>query len=145
MSALPFVAIADNIAVASSATVIVLAGTAPANHRLKLLGWTLTLGGVAALDITARLLMVTGTLTGTAVTPQKRPNIGSETLLSTWLNTVSGHTVSEVISKKRLQASFAEAFPLGQEIIIPGSGKFAVEITSTGSAATVCVEVLGEE
>jgi hypothetical protein len=145
MSALPFVAIADNIAITSGATVIVLSGTAPANHRLKLTGWTMTLGGVAALDITARLLIVTGTLTGTTVTPQKRPNLGSETLLSAWLNTVSGATASEVISKKRLQASFAEAFPLGQEIIVPGGGKFAVEITSTGSAATVCVEVMGEE
>lgn len=145
MSALNFVAIADNIAVGSGATVVVLAGTAPANHRLRLLGWTMTLGGVAALDITCRLLIVTGTLTGTAVTPQKRPNIGSETLLSTWLHTVSGASASEVISKKRLQASYAEVFPLGQEIIVPGGGKFAVEILSTGAAATVCVEVFGEE
>ncbi len=145
MAALNFIAIADNISISSGSTVVVLAGTAPANHRLRLLGWSITLGGVAALDITYRLLIVTGSLTGTTVTPQKRPNLGSETLQSTWLSTVSGASASEVISKKRLQASFAEAFLLGQEIIVPGGGKFAVEILSTGSAATVCVEVFGEE
>lgn len=144
MSALNFVAIADNIAVASGATVMVLVGTAPTNHRVRINGWSMTLGGVAALDITARIVTLTGG-TGTAVTPLKRPNIGSETLLMTWANTVTGTTVSEVLSKKRLQASFMEFFPLGQEIIVPGGAKIGFEITSTGSAATVCIEAFGEE
>lgn len=141
MAGLYGVAIAEDITLVADTAKLVLATTCPANQRQRLLGWSITPAGTSAVSFKVRIALLTGTLSGTSVTPGKAPNIGSETIQSTFLHTVTGHTVSTVVRNKYLQAGYSE----GMDLLLEGGGKYGMEITAVGAAATVRIEWIFEE
>jgi hypothetical protein len=135
------IAIAEDIALVADTAKLVLATTCPQYQRQRLLGWSITPSGTAAVSFKVRIALLTGTLSGTTVTPAKSPNLGSEVIQSAFLHTVTGHSVSTVHRNKYLQAGYSE----GMDLLLEGNSKYGMEITSVGAAATVRVEWMFEE
>lgn len=130
-----------NISLTASTATLIATIEPAANVRIRLKGYKLTVKGVAAIDITARLMEVTGTITGTAVTLQKTPNLGSETIQVSIKSAPSGATVAnQPYAYEYLQGSFAEDL----DVLLLGGGKYAFEVTATVTA-TVALELRGEE
>lgn len=142
MAALYCTASAANVSLTSGSASFALVGTTPSNHRIRLQVVKTLLKGVAAVDLLARLVEVTGTISGgTTITPVKTPNVGSETIQTTFVSAPSGLTAGNVLSLLYLQAGNAESLDLA----IPGGTKFALELTPTGASPTVGVEFKFEE
>lgn len=139
---------------ANSGTQGVLAGTAetilqlvaPANQRLKIIGFSLTVAGTSAVDMTVRVLRQTSAGTsGTSVTPSKKEPAAAETIQSTAATNFSAEpTASSVLEYKRLQGAFEKIYPFGQELIVAGAGRIGIECTAV-AAASVAAEFTYEE
>lgn len=137
-----WVASASGINLTASTATVIMTLEPATNVRNRLLGYTLTLKGVAAIDITLRLVELTGTITGTGVTLKRSPDLGSETFQIAAKTGPSGYSVSASPPHvlKYLQGSFAENL----DLLLLGGGKYGLEVTAA-SACTVGIEVRGEE
>jgi hypothetical protein len=146
MSALYLVANSGSQALAANTAETVLQLTAAANHRIRILGLSLTIAGTTPLDITLRVVRQTSAGTsGTSVTPVKVEPSAAETIQTSAATNFSAEpTATDVLMFKRLQGSYEMIYPLGQELIVAGGGRIGVEVTCT-AIATVAAEVRFEE
>lgn len=146
MAALFLSANSGDQAVAGTVAETILQITAPANQRVKIQGFSITLAGTTPLDLIVRVLRQTTSGTGnTAVTPVKLDPTGSETIQTTVATNFSAEpTAGDVLEYKRLQGSFEKMYLFGQELIVPGGGRVGIEVTCTINA-TVAAEFRFEE
>lgn len=119
---------------------------AAANHRIKIKGYSLTIGGIIVKDIQLRVLLQT-----TAGTPGSTPTITKTTGADETVQTVAKSTFSaepsegNVLQHKFLQSSYEKIFPLGGELIIAGGSYVAISVKSVGDTASVVAEFTFEE
>lgn len=146
MAALDLMANSGSQALAANTAETVLQLTAAANHRIRIKGFSVTVAGTAAIDLTVRIIrQTTAGTSGTAVTPVKIEPAAAETIQTTAATNFSVEpTATDVLQYKRLQGSYEKIFPLGQELIVAGGGRIAIECTAT-AIATVAAEFLFEE
>lgn len=146
MAALLLSANSGDQAVAGAVAETILQITAPANQRVKIQGFSITLAGTTPLDLIVRVLRQTTSGTGnTVVTPVKLDPTGSETIQTTVTTNFSAEpTAGNVLEYKRLQGSFEKMYLFGQELIVPGGGRVGIEVTCTINA-TVAAEFRFEE
>lgn len=145
MAALEAIVNSGNVALLANTAKTVLQLTAPANHRIRVKGFSVTLAGTAPIDLTVRVVRQTTAGTGTTATPVKLDPGADETLqTSVTGNFTVEPTADAVLQFKRLQGSYEKMLPMGQEWIVPGNGRLGIECTAT-SAATVAVECSFEE
>lgn len=146
MAALLLSANSGDQAVAGTVAKTILQITAPANQRVKIQGFSITLAGTTPLDLIVRVLRQTTSGTGnTTVTPVKLDPTGSETIQTTVATNFSAEpTAGNVLEYKRLQGSFEKMYLFGQELIVPGGGRVGIEVTCTINA-TVAAEFRFEE
>lgn len=146
MAGLDLMACSSSQALAAGVAETVLQITAPANQRLRLKGFSITVGGTSAVDLTVRLLkQTTAGTSGTAVTPIKVDPAAPETIQSTAATNFSVEpTAGDVLQYKRLQGSYEKIFPLGQEIILAGGSRLGIECNCV-TVVSVAAEFLYEE
>lgn len=147
MAGLEFVANSGIQSLAADTAETVLQLTAVTNHRVKIKGFSITLAGTAARDLIIRVLrQSTAGTSGTSVTPVKLDTGADETIQTGAATNFSAEpTAGDVLFYKRLQSGYEKVFPLGQEIIVPGSGRLAIEVTSVGNTASIAAEFYAEE
>lgn len=122
---------------------------AATNHRVKLLGWKCAFDGTSttAEPVQIRLLRQTTAGTMSALTPTKRDDSITDTLLTTAQHTATVEpTASDVLSAFEVhpQQGFAEWFPMGAEMIIGGGDRLGWEFTAP-AGVNVRVEATFEE
>lgn len=146
MAALDLMANSGSQALVANTAETILQLTAAANHRLRIKGFSVTVAGTAAVDLTVRVIRQSSAGTsGTTVTPVKIEPAAAETIQTTAATNFSAEpTATDVLQYKRLQGSYEKIFPLGQELIVAGGGRIAIECTAT-AIATVAAEFLFEE
>lgn len=120
------------LAAATAKTVIQL--VAPANHRVKILGWGVFFDGVntAGEPVQVRVLRQTTAGTMSALTPVQIVPV-SETIQSTAQHTATAEpTPGDVLDPIEChpQQGYEVKYPMGQELIIPGSGRLGIECTA---------------
>jgi len=147
MAGIELIANSGTQGLAADTAETVLQLTTATNHRIKIKGFSLTLAGTAAKDLILRVLLQSSAGTsGTAVTPVKLDSAVTETLQTSAATNFSAEpTAGNVLQYKRLQSSYEKIFPLGQELVVPGSGRIAIEVTSVGATASVAAEFFFEE
>jgi hypothetical protein len=128
--------------------------TAPANHRVKVLGWSLFFDeeigdATPAIPLLVSIGKQSGG-TGTANTPNKM-GIYAETLQTTAKDNFSAPATTTIINSRVInaQTGYEVLFPMGQEIILAGTELFGIDVTpganiSTGGLNAV-VNILFEE
>lgn len=133
---------ADIFALAQTAEVALVAATAktviqlvaPANHRVKVLGWGVFFDGISvtAEPVQVRVLRQSTAGTMSVLTPvQIRPV--AETIQSTAQHTASAEpTAGDVLDAVEVhpQSGYDVKFPMGQEIVISGAGRLGIECTA---------------
>lgn len=146
MAALLLAANSGNQALASATAETVLQLTAAANHRIKIYGYSVTLAGTSAVDLTIRVLRQTSAGTsGTPVTPVKMEPAAAETIQTTAATNFSVEpSASSVLEYKRVLGSFEKTFSPGQELIVAGGARIGIEVTAVGTP-TVAAEFRFEE
>lgn len=146
MAALELMANSGSQALAAATAETVLQLTAAANHRVKLKAYSITVAGTSPVDLTVRLVrQTTAGTSGTAVTPVKLDPGCDETIQTSAATNFSAEpTAGDVVGYLRLQGSYKEVFPMGQELVIPGGGRIGIECTCTATA-TVAAEFRFEE
>ncbi len=146
MAALELTANSGSQAIAAATAETVLQLTAAANHRIRVKSFSVTVAGTSPIDLTVRIVrQTTAGTSGTAVTPVKLEPGAAETIQTTAATNFSAEpTSTDVLGYMRLQGSYKEIFPLGNEIIIAGGGRIGIECTCTGTA-TVAAEFRFEE
>lgn len=143
------------LCVASSGAQVIGEGTAEtvlhllaaANHRVKILGFSVTVAGTSPIDLTVRVLRqstagTAGTTSGLITKLDSDVVATIQTAGST--NFSAEPTAGDVLQYKKLNGGYEKYFPLGQEIIVPQAGRIGIECTST-TAATVAAEFYLEE
>jgi len=143
------------LCVASSGAQVIGEGTAEtvlhllaaANHRVKILGFSVTVAGTSPIDLTVRVLRqstagTAGTTSGLITKLDSDVVATIQTAGST--NFSAEPTAGDVLKYKKLNGGYEKYFPLGQEIIVPQAGRIGIECTST-TAATVAAEFYLEE
>lgn len=126
---------AADVALLAATAKTVLMVTAPANHRLKLLGWGISFDGVAASNepVTVELMRAITAGTSTAVTPTKKDDSIAETLQSTsGANFTVEPTLTDVLDTKLVhpQTGYEKYFPFGSEMIIGGGDRLVIRCTA---------------
>jgi hypothetical protein len=107
---------------------------APANQRVRLLGWGVFFDGIYVtaqpVEVTLYKVSVDGTLTPVTVT-KTRPAADVPTPNTTAKGAATGAdpTVSEVVDILEVhpQAGYEVKYPLGQEIVLAGGEKLAIK------------------
>lgn len=147
MAGLELIANSGTQALAADTAETVLQLTAAAQHRIKIKGFSVTLAGTSARDLIVRVLRQgTAGTSGTSVTPVKVDPAAAETIQTGAATNFSAEpTAGDVLQYKRLQSGYEKSFPLGQELLVPGGGRIAVEVTSVGATASVAAEFFFEE
>jgi len=143
MSGVIFNVVSPEITLTASTTKTMLQVTAAANHRIKILGYTVSFNepvgdATPAQPIILTLGTQTGGSGGTSVTPVKRK--GTETVLTTATHTLTSAATTTAIEKQYVnsQTGVSVMFPMGQEIEVAGSGIFGIDVTTgTLSSATL--------
>ena len=121
--------------------------TASSNNRVVVTGFSVTVAGTSAVDITLRVLRQT--TAGTAGTTSGLITKLTDELTGSILTSASTGFSAEpaagdVLQYKKLQGAFEKYFPMGQEINMMISGRLGIEVT-TVTAATVAAEFYFEE
>lgn len=120
---------------------------AASNHRVKIKGYSITMGGIVVKDLIVKVLTQTDAGTsGTTLTPVKWTTGAAETIQTTATTNFSvSPAAGTVLQYKRLQSSYEKIFPLGQEMIMAGGGYLGIAVTSVGDSADLAAEILFEE
>jgi hypothetical protein len=147
MAGLIYDLVTPEITLTASTTKTLLQLTSPANHRLKILGYTVSFNEpvgdpTPAVPIIVALGTQTGGTGGTALTAVKRGAV-SEAVLTTAVHTMSVAATTIAIEKQYVnsQTGVAVIFPMGQEIVVAGGSLFGVDIT-TGAISTAILKTL---
>ncbi len=144
MAGLIFDLVSPEITLTASSTKTMLQMTAPTNHRVKVLGYTVSFNepvgdATPAQPIIVTLGSQTGGSGGTSVTAVKRGAV-SESVLTTATHSLSSAATTTAIEKQYVnsQTGVSVIFPMGQEITIGGGGIFGIDVTTgTLSSATL--------
>lgn len=136
-------------ALAADTQETVLQIKAASNHRVKIKGYSITMGGIIVKDLIVKVLTQTDAGTpGTTLTPVKW-TIGAAETIQTTAFTNFGSSVEPasgtVLQYKRLQSSYEKIFPLGQELILAGGGYLGIAVTSVGDSSDLAAEIIFEE
>lgn len=123
----------EALAAATAETLIQL--VAPANHRVKLLRWGVFFDGVSvtAEPVQIRLLRQTTAGTASTLTPVKMDDSIGETLQTAAQQDFTAEpTAGDVLEAYEVhpQQGIAMIYPLGQEPIIGGGDRLALEATA---------------
>lgn len=145
MAALDCVVTSGNQTLSVSTAKTVLQLAAPANQRLRLKSWSLTLGGTTVKDLTVQLILQSDAGTASAATIYNLID-AAETIQTTAQTTFTVEPASDhVIETRRLQSSYEKIYPYGQERILQGGQYLGMVVTCTGDTATVSGEFVFEE
>lgn len=134
-----------NVALTAATLQTVLQVKAPANQRVKIKRWGVSLAGTAAIDLTIRLLYQSTDGTSTSQTVVKLDAGVGETI-----QTVAGGnftvepTAGNVVRHVRCAGGYSEQFPFAEEIVLSGGGRLGIEVTAVNTA-TVSAFIEGEE
>lgn len=120
---------------------------AATNQRVKIKGYSLTMGGIVVKDLILRVLIQTDAGTaGTTPTIEKITRGAAETIQTVAKTNFSVEpTAGSVLQYKRLQSSYEKIFPMGQELILEGGGYIAIAVESVGDTASLSAEFTFEE
>lgn len=123
------------IALVAATAKTVLQLRAPANHRLKVLGWGIYFDGVAvdAAPVQIKLLRQTTDGTMTSVTALKLDDSLGETLLASGgKNATAEPTAGDVLEVKEIhpQQGYEKIYPMGQEPIVGGGDRIGILVTA---------------
>lgn len=135
---------AQSLTTSAETVLQILAAT---NQRIVVTGFSVTVAGTSAVDITMRVLRQTsaGTAGTTSGLITKLDSAAAETIQTTASTNFSAEpTAGDVLQLKKLQGSYEKYFPMGQEIIVPGGGRLGIEVT-TAVASTIVAEFYFEE
>lgn len=147
MAGIKCVACSGAQALAASTAETVLQILTASNHRVVLLGYSITVAGTSAVDLSVRVLRQTsaGTAGTTSGLITKLDTSSAETIQTSASTNFSAEpSASDVLQYKKLQGSYEKYFPMGQEIILPGSTRLGIEVTAA-TTATVAAEFYFEE
>jgi hypothetical protein len=127
----------------------VLQLVAASNHRVVVQGFSVTVAGTSAIDLTVELLRQTSAGSGSsAALPYTLDADVSETLatsaISGCTSEPSADSPAKVVQYKKLQGSYEKYFPLGQELLLIGGARLGIRCTSV-TDATVAAEFYFEE
>jgi len=122
--------------------------TAPSNHRIKILGWSIFFDEEIGDATPSNPLLVSIGIqtggTGSANTLVKR-NAASETQLTTAKDNFTVAATTTIMESKIInaQTGYEVMFPMGQEIVVTGALLFGIDVTpgatiSTGGLNAVC-------
>lgn len=122
--------------------------TAPANHRVKVLGFGVFFDGTntAAAPVVVKIVRCSSG-TYTAVTPANVGAIASETLQSTaGCNASAEPSITDTLDIILVhpQQGYENKYPMGQEIIIPGGGRIGIVCTAD-AVVNVTAKIIFEE
>ena len=120
---------------------------AASNHRVKVKGYSITMGGIIVKDLIVKVMVQTGAGTsGTTLTPAKWTIGAAETVQTIGYTSFTIEpAASTIFQYKRLQSSYEKIFPLGQELIVAGGGYLGIQVESVGDSANLAAEILFEE
>lgn len=126
---------AAEVALVGATPKTVLMLTAPANHRAKILGWSVGFDGTVAGNepVVVELVRYTTSGTFTSVTPKPCDDDLTETFQSTGgANASAEPTASDIIAVKEVhpQTAYEVLYPFGQEIKVKGSGRVGIRCTA---------------
>ncbi len=124
----------------STSTLTVLQVTAPTNQRLKLKGWGISFDGVSNTGAPIQVQLFRGTSAGTftSLTPVKKDKSQAETIQSTAGYLATGEpSVGDILEEQLVhpQAGYANYFPFGNDIDVPGAGQIDIRLVSPGAGA----------
>ncbi len=148
MAALNCVACSGAQALLANTTETVLQLLAAANHRIKITGYSVTVAGTSPIDLTMQVVRQSDA--GTAATSTgltaKLDSDAAGTIQTLGYTTFSSTepTTSAILQYKKLNGGYEKYFPMGQEIIVPASGRIGITCNSV-TASTVAVEIYFEE
>lgn len=149
MAGLQFQATTAEVGLTAATAKTVLQVVAPSNHRVKVLGWSVSFDGnnPSAEPVVVRLLRQTTAGTMTALTPTKTDNSLSESIQSTAQHTATAEpTAGDVLARREVhpQGSYEIWYPLGAEKWIGGGGRVGIECTAPAGVNAVA-ELVCEE
>lgn len=132
---------------ASDTPETVLQLLAPTNQRLKIKGFSITMGGIVIKDLIVQVVaQTTAGTSATAPTVIKLTRNAAETVQAVAATNFSVEpTYGDVFQYKRLQSSYEKIFPLGQELIVEGGTYIGVVVESVGDTASLAAELVFEE
>lgn len=135
----------------ADAELCVLQLQAGSDQRVKVLGYSITIAGTAAVDILYRLVRQTGTGTASVSSGLIFPKTTgvTETLRTTARSAFSVNPTEDatpkLISSKYIKAGYEIVYPFGTEDYISGGGYLGMNLKSIGIGASAYVEFLCEE
>ena len=149
MSTFIGIATTAEVALTGASEKTVLQIVAPANHRLKILSWSIFFDGtsVAAQAAVIKLLRQTDAGTMSALTLVKSDNSLAETLQATAQHTATIEpSADDILARKNVhpQTGYEKIFPLGQEPIVGGGDRIGIAITAPADV-NVIAEIVYEE
>ena len=149
MAAFQGIAATPETALVAATIKTVVQIVAPANHRVKVKSWGAYFDGVSptAEPVQVRLIRQTTAGTMSALTPTKRDNSLSETLLVTaQQNATVEPTAGDLLEAKEVhpQGGYEKIYPYGDEVIVGGGGRLGIECTAPANV-NVRAEIVFEE
>lgn len=135
MARLNAIAQTQEVALSAATAKTVIQITAPANHRVAVLGWGIFFDGtsVTAEPVQVRLLRQTTAGTMSALTPVALDGSVGETIQTSAQHTASAEpTAGNVVDviECHPQQGYEVIYPLGQEVILQGAGRVGIEVTA---------------
>lgn len=125
---------AEIAAVAATAKTICRV-SAPANQRLKLLGWGVYFDGTSSSNqpVVVQLVRPTSDGTMSAATLIKKDSGQGETIQSSGaVNATAEPSIGDIIQDVNIhpQSGYEKTYGLGQEVIVPGGGRLGIRVTA---------------
>lgn len=135
MADLRFIAQTAEVALTTATPKTILQVVAPANQRVKVLGWAVYFDGTSTTLEPAEFRLLTQTTAGTmsALTPTAM-GVYSETILSTAQHTATVEPAAGAVidvGRCHPQAGYEVKYPIGQEPMVAGGGRIGIEVTAT--------------
>ena len=139
----------NEVSLSAGTAKTVLQLVAAANHRVKVKGISVFFKGTSNTDtpVKIRLLRQADAGTSSAATPVKNSDSDDETLQTTGRHSATVEpTAGDVLQMWEVhpQTGLVFFFPLGEEVIVKGSGRLGIECTAA-QGQTVAANFYGEE
>lgn len=144
------------IGIAQTAEVALVAATAktviqlvaPANHRVKILGWGVFFDGVntAAEPVQVAVVRQSTAGTMTSLSPVQVQPVSETIQTLAWHTATAEPTAGDTIDAVEChpQQGYEVKFPMGQEVIVAGSGRLGITCTAP-AAVNVRAKFIFEE
>jgi hypothetical protein len=122
------------VALTAATTRTVLQLLAPANHRVRVLGWGVFFDGTSssAEPVQVRVLRQTSGGTMTGLTPVPLRPVAETILTSTFGSATGEPSANDILDMVEVhpQQGYEVKFPMGQEIIIGTLGRLGIDCTA---------------